>query len=86
MQRVMLESTNMTKTWILGINVKSCLTVNSSDKHSNLSLLCLESDLELHTKVIDGFLSFQMHPHATHLVTPNQNYCNQKIARKHEFQ
>jgi hypothetical protein len=34
--------------------------VNSSQKHSNLRLLRLESDLELNTKVIEDFLNFSM--------------------------
>jgi hypothetical protein len=36
--------------------------------------------------IVDKFLSFQMHPHVTYLVKPNQSYHNQKTARKREFQ
>jgi hypothetical protein len=36
--------------------------------------------------IVDNFLSFQRHTHATYLVKPNQSYRNPKIARKCEFQ
>jgi hypothetical protein len=42
------------------IDVKSDLTMKSSQKLSNLKLLYLEYDLELYTKIIEDFLSFPM--------------------------
>jgi hypothetical protein len=43
-----------------GIDIKSDLTVNSSQEILNMILLCLESDLELNTKIIEYILIFPM--------------------------
>jgi hypothetical protein len=52
-----------------GYRCQICLTVNSSQKIVNLRLTCLESDLELNTKIIEDFLSFSM---AIHMPSYNQ--------------
>jgi predicted HNH restriction endonuclease len=65
---------------ISGINVKSSFTVNSNEKHSNLRMLCLESDLELNTKVIEAFLSFSMAIDTASIRRTNQNYDRWKLS------
>jgi hypothetical protein len=73
----MLESANTTQNMTSGIDVKSVLTANNSQKILILRLLCLESDSESNSKIIENFLSF---PTTTY--TPRYD----KRSRSYDFQ
>jgi hypothetical protein len=67
--------------------LKFCLDrIGSSEQFGLLTPKPMQSQETSNYIIVDNFLSFQMHPHATYLVKSNQNYCNKKTARKREFQ
>jgi hypothetical protein len=58
MRWAMLESANNIQNDDSVTDIKSDLTENCNSKFSNLRLLCLESDMELNTKIIEDVLIF----------------------------